>query len=328
MHACVRACVRVIAHMWLQKSASIFAGRGYVWVMRAHMPFWQELTKQLETAGISVQKIPPFQAGEFHDTADQSLGEIRRSGFRIVVLSSQMSTVVAVSLDARAQGMTKGYAWVYISVTKSYGSTEGPELGAELRAKLKPQFTKTFNTLRTNPEIVVGWLSIVPFSRPAGLRGFSEQVAAHSDSFNVSLTAEEVDLPYASTLYEAIMLYAHAASKTLSRGGDLHDGEAVTKALRSTSFIGIEATNVTLDQDGDRILSNAVLNFKPGTRFTLDDVGDIFSAAVSGVMVGFYNSTLGKYKAEDHAVVWPGRTLEAPLDYVAGEGKHCPPGLV
>ena len=104
------------------------------------------------------------------------------------------------------------------------------------------------------------------------------------------------------------MLYAHAATKVMSEGGDLQDGEAVTAAVRTTTIDGVAGTAVALDSNGNRIDSYEVMNY-------VLEAGN----ATSSVAVGMFNSTLGQYKAYERAVVWPGNTLKVPADYSLGE---------
>ena len=103
------------------------------------------------------------------------------------------------------------------------------------------------------------------------------------------------------------MLYAHAATKVMSEGGDLQDGEAVTAAVRTTTIEGVGGTAVALDSNGDRIESYEVMNY-------VLEAGN----ATSSVAVGMFNSTQGQYKAYERAVVWPGKTTEVPVDYLSG----------
>ena len=107
-------------------------------------------------------------------------------------------------------------------------------------------------------------------------------------------------------LYDAIMLYAHAATTVVLEGGDLRDGEAVTAALRSTKFTGVGGSVVALDSKGDRIESYKVMSYVAE--------GDVMSS----VGVGFYNRTAQQYIEYERAVVWPGGATEVPVDYVAG----------
>ena len=57
------------------------------------------------------------------------------------------------------------------------------------------------------------------------------------------------------------MLYAHAATKVLSEGGNLNNGKVLTAAVRSTAIAGIGG-NVVLDERGDRIESYEVTDYK------------------------------------------------------------------
>ena len=141
------------------------------------------------------------------------------------------------------------------------------------------------------------------------MQTFAGQVSDYSKShFNISISPDSVDLVFSAALHDAIMLYAHAATKLMSDGGNLQDGRAVTAAVRSTSFIGVGGTVVTLDSNGDRIESYEVMNY------VLKE-GD----AMSSVPVGIFNSTKEQYSAYERAVVWPGNTLEVPMDYFSGE---------
>ena len=137
---------------------------------------------------------------------------------------------------------------------------------------------------------------------------FAKQVSGYSKShFNLTVSPDSVDLPYSAALYDAIMLYAHATTKMISKGGNLHDGEAVTAAVRSTTFTGVTGTVVALDSNGDRFESYEVMNY------VLEE-GDVMSS----VAVGVYNRTLQQYKAYERALVWSGGTTEVPVDYISG----------
>ena len=100
------------------------------------------------------------------------------------------------------------------------------------------------------------------------------------------------------------MLYAHAATKMLLAGGDLLDGNAVSAAVRNTSFMGVGGSDVTLNNHGDRIESTMVMNYV----LTANGV-------MSSVVVGLYSCSTGQYKAYDQAVVWPGNSTETPPDH-------------
>ena len=182
------------------------------------------LTKQLQAAGIEVQKPSAFEPGQFQAAM---LREMKRSGFRISMLLAYGSDITAVADHATLEGMNgAGYAWIL---------TEG------LVARV--------------PGDMEGWLYVQVSLPSVNMQAFAEQVTDYSHSlFGIPLSsAQEVDLTYSQTLYDAIMLYAHAATKVLSEGGDLRDGQAVTAAARNTTFVGVGGSVVALDTHGDRI---------------------------------------------------------------------------
>ena len=101
------------------------------------------------------------------------------------------------------------------------------------------------------------------------------------------------------------MLYAHAATKVLSEGGDLQNGKLVTAAVRSTRFQGVGNTVVALDSHGDGIESYHVMNY-------------VVDARTRSVPVGVFSSSTQQYTAYKRAVVWPGGTTDEPIDYLSG----------
>ena len=239
------------------------------------------LAKQLEDASITVLRPAAFEPESF---TDATLGEIRRSGIRIVLVLSYDADAQSTALLAQREGMTNNYAWLVI---------------AEIIAVLE----------------IAGWLWFRPFFR-SDLEAFAKQVSDCSKShFDIIVHADSVDLAYSVALYDAIMLYAHAATTLMSEGGNLHDGDAVTAAVRNTSFTGVAGTVVALDSSGDRIESYEVMNY-------VRKAGDVMSS----VAVGMFDSSLQQYSAYERAVVWPGNTMQVPTDYVSGETQcmDCP----
>ena len=168
---------------------------------------------------------------------------------------------------------------------------------------------------------MAGWLWLRPLLPSDGMQAFAEEVSYYAKSrFNFTVSADSVDLTYSMALHDAIMLYAHAATKVLSEGGDLHDGRAVTAAVRSTTIKGVGGSVVALDQSGDRIESYEVMNVVARA-----------DSGMSSIAVGMYNSfsgnnTLQQYKAYERAVIWPGSTTDVPADFVLGGCVlSCPP---
>ena len=235
------------------------------------------LAKQLVAVGIEVLKPAAFEPG---DVKDAMLSEVTRSGIRIVLVCAYGADTNTVASHASRAGMlSPGWAWLV--------------LNDELMASADMQ----------------SWLYLRPFLASGAMQAFAVQVSEYSKShFNITVSPDSVDLVFSASLHDAIMLYAHAATKLMSEGGDLQDGGAVTAAVRSTSFIGVGGTVVTLDSNGDRIESYEVMNY------VLKE-GDM----THSVAVGMYNSTEGQYEAYARAVVWPGNTMEVPLDYFSGD---------
>jgi hypothetical protein len=104
------------------------------------------------------------------------------------------------------------------------------------------------------------------------------------------------------------MLYAYSATRVMSEGGNLRDGEAVTVAVRNTTIEGVGGTVVALDSNGDRIELYEVISY-------VVKAGNVMRS----VAVGMFDSMQWQYKAYERAVVWPGNTTEVPVDYSLGE---------
>ena len=252
--------------------------------------------KQQEAAGMEVLKPAAFEPGNFNKVP---LGEIRRSGIRIVLVLAFDADARTVASLAQREGMTSaGWSWL---LTDDVPTVPG----------------------------MAGWLWFGPF-HATDMRAFAEQVSDYSKShFNITVSPDSVDLTYSPPLYDAIMLYVHAATKVMAEGGDLRDGEAVTAAVRNTSFTGVGGTLVALDRNGDRIASFEVMNYV----LEVDGV-------MGSVPVGLFDITEQQYRAYERVVVWPGNTTKVPASYVpfleCGSGEKlinisscadCLPGL-
>ena len=109
------------------------------------------------------------------------------------------------------------------------------------------------------PQQAVGWLLLQQLLPSENVQAFTEQVSEYTKSrFKTTATPDSVDLAYSLALHDAIMLYAYAATKVLSEGGNLQDGQAVTEAVRSTPFEGMGGDPVVLDSQGNRLDSYEV----------------------------------------------------------------------
>ena len=265
------ALIMLMAHNgW--KRAVVLASTDGVWFQSG-----LELERKLQAAGIEVLRPAAFEPGSIQHSQHKhaTLQEIKRSGIRVVILVAGSGDTNAVSSNAAQKGMTRaGWGWVILEQRHATADMQG-------------------------------WLFLRSFFVSKAMKAFAEQVSDYTKShFNISVSADSVNLAYSTALYDSVMLYAHAATKVLSEGGDLHDGQAVTEAVRSISFEGVSGSMVALDEHGDRLESYEVMNYVVGA-----------DGAMGSVPVGLYNSTGGTYSAYGREVIWPGNTTNTPPDY-------------
>ena len=216
------------------------------------------LEKQLQEKEFDVLKPPAFDAGNFRA---ETLTEIRSalvsahlythvcaaiacrtSGKRIVVLGAVAADRNSVASSARDQGMNgpgPGYAWISMWEEEQSGASQLRE----------------------------GWLYAIPFEPSKDKQAFRQQVSDMSKSkFDITIDPESVDLAFSAALYDAILLYAHAATEVMSKEGNLTDGKAVASVIQRTRFEGAGGQYVALDDNGDRITSYEIKNFQLETE--------------------------------------------------------------
>ena len=261
------------------------------------------LSDQLEADGMEVLKPATFEPNNFKDAP---LSEIRRSGFRIILLLASESDAQKISIHTHRLLMTSGWAWLLTEERASVPDMAGwlffrPFIVSDMQAFAKQ--VSEYSKLHFNVASSTDSVNLI-----------SSAALYTGSQFNISLSPDSVDLASSAALYDAIMLYAHAATTVMSKGGDLRDGQAVTVAIRNTSFTGVGGTVVSLDSNGDRMESYEVMNYVlEGDR-------------MNSVAVCIFDSMQGQYKAYERAVVWPGKknTVQVPADYIlvdAGSGE-------
>ena len=238
--------------------------------------------KQLKAASIKVLMPAAFEPG---DMKDAMLKEIRRSGIRIVLINSYDADTQSVASLALQTGMTTaGWAWLVTAWTA-------------LDRELVPG--------------MAGWIWFRPVLA-SDMQAFAKQVSDYSQSiksdFDIATSADSVDLTASVALYDAVMLYARAATKVLAEGGNLQNGTAVTEAIRSTTFTGVGGTLVALDSQGDRLESYEVIN-------CVLEAGNVMHS----VAVAVLDNTRQQYRTYKRAIVWPGKRVQAPVDYFSGK---------
>ena len=244
-------------------------------------PFWYksgaEIKRQLEDAGIRTKTPTAFDTGQ--ENFIHSLHYIKRSGIRIILFLSYDTDLNRILSQAVPEQMVKNYAWILV---------EEP---------LNPT------------EQMQGFLFLRPLQPTQGMQAFAQQVSDYSNSsFNITLAPDAVDLTYSTALYDAIMLYAHAANKVLEDGKDLHDGEVVTAVIRNLTIVGVGKRTVSLNSDGDRFESYEVMSYLLGA-----------GSRMKTLQVGVYDMTNKKYTKTQQDVLWPGNTRIEPVGRITGE---------
>ena len=231
------------------------------------------IAKQLKAAGMDVLMPAAFEPGDFKDA---TLSEIKRSGRRVVFVLAYDEDLQVITATADREGMLgPGWAWLCTDTNTA--------------------------------TVILGWLWLRPFLAE-GMETFAKLVRDYATShLNHTVSADAVDhaLTYSVKLHDAILLYAHAATKVLA--GNLHDGDAVTEAIRSTTFMGVGGA-VALDEQGDPIESYEVINSVLG-------LGGVMNSVPVGMYSSTANATLQQYKAYKQTVLWPGSSTEVPKDW-------------
>ena len=244
-------------------------------VYEAFSKSMREFAQQMQGAGIKAHELPAFEDSQFKRA---TLSEIQKTGIRIVILLAWNEDVHVIAQSAEQKVMTTGWGWI-VPITD---------------VAIEP---------------MQGWIYVPPFLPSEGMQAFSQQVSDYTQSrFNISLPAESVDRTYSVALHDAVMLYAHAATKVLAEGGDVHDGNVVTEAVRSTIIQGVDGRAVALDNNGDRIQSYEVVSYVQNENH----------GGMRSVRIGVYNSTIHQYSAHPEVVWWPGSTMVVPVDYSSG----------
>ncbi|XP_053691756.1 guanylate cyclase 32E [Sabethes cyaneus] len=80
---------------------------------------------------------------------------------------------------------------------------------------------------------------------------------ARQEPFHVPLPTnpkifQEIQVPiHAAHLYDAVLIYARAATEVLQRGGDLRDGKQIMRHIFNRSYHSIQGFDVYIDENGD-----------------------------------------------------------------------------
>ena len=245
------------------------------------MGSWNDLFRSSQ---INVRYFETFKPGRFQATL---LRQIKKAGVLVVIVLAYSDDTAKIALNADSLGMTS-VGWSWISSAQVVGAEGMLQFQQRKRAKLA----------------LHGWLFVHRLSarsdQSVALEQFYEEVkTAANDYFNHNITSVG---GHAANLWDAVYLFAHAATRVIAAGGSVNDGIGLVKEMRNISFQGIEQV-VVLNEDGDRLESYEVMNYVLGA-----------DGAMESVPVGLYNSSERTYSAYGREVIWPGNTTDTPLD--------------
>ena len=205
----------------------------------------------------------------------------------VMVMARQMD-LMHIALAARDMGMmTEGYAWLGLD-----------SVGEAFQEALNPKHSR----LPAGAEYALnGWVYFVAYSgAPASF--YKSVLEATRSDFPQFFDGFELDPVYASSLYDAILLYATAVYNNPAAQDDA--SRMVDTMINNVSFEGILG-RVDIDAKGDMIQSISVWN--------------IWLSA-DGIMVqhevGLFNGTTQKMTETSFtgSFFWPGGMREAPMD--------------
>ena len=237
-------------------------------------------SQHLASQNITVS-LKTFGAGAFESAM---LEEMQQANMRVVIVLADKPDTAKLALSAHQLGMTSA-SWAWLGVDNV--------AGAELLATA----TMTDRARRA----LHGWLFFMPKQAPPQQSAeFHRQVRAYGQKyFGLSPAQAAVDL-YAAELFDAVYLFAHAATRVMEAGGDVSSGAQMMQVMRNISFVGIQQRTVALDANGDAIQPYSVMNYVEE------------NAEMRSVEVGWYESGQLELKVAD--VRWPGNATTVPKD--------------
>ena len=242
----------------------------------------------LSTAGLWSQQLAaqsieawPFQTFEPGAFDSKALMAIQKTSLRVVLALAYSADTVKIALSAFNLSMiSKGWAWFG---TEDVAGAENA-VDASIRDRAK--------------RALFGWLFILPAqTQSAAMNTFYDEVKEYGQQqFNLSISSVSSS---AVQTYDAIFMYAHAATQVLAAGGKPNDGAALVKAMRNISFQGIQQ-RVVLDENGDAVQPFSIMNYvEVKNTMQVVDVGSYVS---------------GQLNLEVEEIQWPGNGTEIPVD--------------
>uniref|UniRef100_A0A034VK64 Atrial natriuretic peptide receptor 1 n=2 Tax=Bactrocera dorsalis TaxID=27457 RepID=A0A034VK64_BACDO len=170
---------------------------------------------------------------------------------RVAILSLRGELVRKFMLAAYTLGMTNG-DWVFLDVEifqSSYWDDHDWEAGDAFDSHARKAYEALLRVSLlqpTNPEY----------------QGFADKVRVMAKAYNYSFSdSEEVNF-FIGAFYDGVYLLGMAFNETLSEGGDIRDGMAITRRMWNRSFHGITG-HVRIDDNGDRDADYSISDLDP-----------------------------------------------------------------
>ncbi|XP_049309538.1 atrial natriuretic peptide receptor 1 [Bactrocera dorsalis] len=170
---------------------------------------------------------------------------------RVVILSLRGELVRKFMLAAYTLGMTNG-DWVFLDVEifqSSYWGDHDWEAGDAFDSHARKAYEALLRVSLlqpTNPEY----------------QGFADKVRVMAKAYNYSFSdGEEVNF-FIGAFYDGVYLLGMAFNETLSEGGDIRDGMAITRRMWNRNFHGITG-HVRIDDNGDRDADYSISDLDP-----------------------------------------------------------------
>ena len=177
-----------------------------------------EWKPRLQNDRIRVEPFNTFNRGEFDG---KSLDAIAKASVRIVVVlaCSEDTATVAIKAWQRVPCMMDaGWAWVGMDTVP----------GAE-------------HIVPASAPALSGWLYLIVADNDSQkMSNFYEDVRSYGGKYFDS-TPDSVSV-YSASLYDAVHLFAHAATRVIRDGGKSNNGTALVEAMRGLTFNGVPDT--------------------------------------------------------------------------------------
>eukprot|EP00794_Sanderia_malayensis_P009713 gene9713-10700_t len=215
---------------------------------------------------------------------------------RIILLMCYSTDVVKLMIAAKKLSMFSG-DYAFVTVDLEFSTRWDKQSWAVGHTPVK-------NTLNGVINVKVLKVSM----RDAQFASFNDEVIRRMalPPFNINVTKSV--LSSAAYLYDAVMLYAIALNRTISRGENWNNTDRVTKNLFGATFTGLTG-KVSLDKNGDRI-----------PIFIIDNVQDAKFKTMQ-----YFDAIRANTTVLDTNFLFPGGSSAAPLAIpICGfDGKLC-----